>query len=69
MTKVRLEHANDGVDTVFEVLDVAFVVFEDRRDDAFDSVRITFAKNSDQIIELGDVEDPVVVDKLIVLLK
>lgn len=64
--EVPLQHVDDRVDTVFEILNVPLIILEHALNNAFDDLRVRVAVNSDDIVELSDIEKPVIINELLV---
>ena len=47
-------------------MNISLVILKDALNDAFDKLWIAFAIHSDNVVDLGNVKKPVVVDKLLV---
>ena len=66
MAEVLLQHWNDSVYAVFEILDVPLIVFKDTVYDTFDNSWIAMAVDSDNIVKLGDVKEPIVINEFLI---
>lgn len=62
-----LLHQGDyKLDTLLEVLDVSFIALKEISDDFLHCFCVAFAVDCDYVDDLGHVEDPVIVDHLLV---